>query len=91
MYNGRQFATIDKSMFGLFSDSSPDRWGRVLMKRREAVRAKKEERKPRELRESDFLLGVYDEARMGALRFKTDEEGPFLSNDKDMATPHLRI
>ena len=87
MYNGRQYAPIDKSMFGLFADSSPDRWGRVLMKRREAAQAKKEERKPRELRESDFLLGVYDEARMGALRFKTDEEGAFLSNDKDMATP----
>ena len=87
MYNGRQFAPLDKAMFGIFSDSCPDRWGRVLMKRREATIAKREERKPRELRESDFLLGVYDESRMGALRFSLDENGPFLSDDKDMATP----
>ena len=87
MYNGRQFAPLDKAMFGIFSDSCPDRWGRVLMKRREAAVAKREERKPRELRESDFLLGVYDESRMGALRFSLDENGPFLSDDKDMATP----
>lgn len=87
MYNGRQFAPLDKAMFGIFSDSCPDRWGRVLMKRREATVAKREERKPRELRESDFLLGVYDESRMGALRFSLDENGPFLSDDKDMATP----
>lgn len=87
MYNGRQFAPLDKAMFGIFSDSCPDRWGRVLMKRREATVAKREERKPRELRESDFLLGVYDESRMGALRFSLDENGPFLSDDKGMATP----
>ena len=87
MYNGRQFAPLDKAMFGIFSDSCPDRWGRVLMKRREAAVAKREERKPRELRESDFLLGVYDESRMGALRFSLDENGPFLSDDKEMATP----
>ena len=87
MYNGRQFAPLDKAMFGIFSDSCPDRWGRVLMKRREAAVAKREERKPRELRESDFLLGVYDESRMGALRFSLDENGPFLSDDKGMATP----
>lgn len=87
MYNGRQFAPLDKTMFGVFSDSCPDRWGRVLMKRREATIAKREERKPDPLHESDFLLGVYDEARMGALRFSLDENGPFLSNDAEMATP----
>ncbi len=87
MYNGRQFAPLDKALFGVFSDSCPDRWGRVLMKRREAIIAKKEDRKPRELMESDYLLGVYDESRMGALRFSLDENGPFLSDDKAMAAP----
>lgn len=87
MFSGRQFTSLDKQMFGIFSDSCPDRWGRVLMKRREALLAKKENRKPRELRDSDFLLGVYDESRMGALRFKTEEDGVFLSDDKEMATP----
>lgn len=87
LFRGRQYTPLDKSMFGIFSDSCPDRWGRLLMKRREAIIAKKEERKPRRLTDVDFLLGVYDETRMGALRFATSEKGPFLSNDKELATP----
>ncbi len=87
MYNGRQFLPFGKKIFGIFSDSCPDRWGRVLMKRREVINARREGAKPRELQESDFLLGVYDEARIGALRFKIDENGSFISSDKDMATP----
>ena len=87
MYNGRQFVPLGKTLFGIFADSSPDRWGRVLMKRREIINARKEGVKPCELQESDFLLGVYDSARIGALRFKLDEAGPFISLDNDMATP----
>jgi serine/threonine-protein kinase HipA len=86
-YKGRQYGSDDKNMFGLFADSCPDRWGRLLMKRREAIRARKADEKPKKLLESDFLLGVYDEARMGGLRFKTEKDGDFLSNDKDYATP----
>lgn len=71
----------------VFADSCPDRWGRRLMKRREELQAKKAEVKPRKLLESDYLLGVYDEARMGGLRFKLDLDGEFLSNDKEFATP----
>ena len=87
LYRGRQYISGDKSLFGIFADSSPDRWGRLLMKRREAIIAKKEERKPRTLTDIDFLLGVYDETRMGGLRLSTSEGGPFLSNDKELATP----
>ena len=87
LYNGRQYAPMDKTLFGVFADSCPDRWGRLLMQRREAVQARKEDRKPRSLGESDFLLGVYDKARMGALRFKTDDNDEFLSSEKDLATP----
>lgn len=87
LYSGRQYTPPDKSLFGIFSDSCPDRWGRTLMKRREAILARKENRKPNALTESDFLLGVYDETRMGALRFSTEENGIFLSADKDLATP----
>lgn len=65
-YKGRQYAPIDKSMFGIFADSCPDRWGRTLMKRRELIRARKEDRKPKRLTDIDYLLGVYDETRMGA-------------------------
>ena len=69
LYRGRQYTQEEKNIFGVFADSCPDRWGRMLMKRREAIRANKAMQKPRKLGESDFLLGVHDEARMGALRF----------------------
>ena len=87
LYKGRQYAPLDKAMFGIFADSCPDRWGRTLMKRREAILAKKEERKPKRLTDVDYLLGVYDETRMGGLRFSVSEGGPFLSDDKELATP----
>lgn len=87
LYKGRQYTPLDKCMFGIFADSCPDRWGRLLMKRREAINAKKEERKPRRLTDVDFLLGVYDETRMGGLRFSVMKDGPFLSDDKELATP----
>jgi len=86
-YTGLQFNQEDKPNFGVFLDSSPDRWGRLLMKRREAIIARKEERKPKVLLESDFLLGVYDEHRIGALRFKLNPEADFLSADKALAAP----
>lgn len=87
LYSGRQYVPLDKDIFGLFSDSCPDRWGRMLMKRREAIKAKMESRKPKTLNESDFLLGVYDASRMGALRFKLDQDEDFMSYDKDLSTP----
>jgi serine/threonine-protein kinase HipA len=85
-YGGRQFPN-GSSIFGLFADASPDRWGRVLMTKKERLLADKENRKPRKLNPSDFLLGVYDDSRMGGIRFKLDPEGEFLSNDKETATP----
>ncbi len=87
LYRGRQFVPLDKTLFGLFSDSCPDRWGRLLMKRREAIIAKKECRKPKTLTELDYLLGVFDKARMGGLRFSRNLSGPYLSDEKDLATP----
>ena len=86
-YRGRQYLVDDKAIFGVFADSCPDRWGRKLMDRREEIRAKKMNERPVKLTESDYLLGVYDEGRMGGLRFKTEPEGVFLSDDKEFATP----
>lgn len=88
LYSGRQYlADHEKTNFGVFTDSSPDRWGRVLMRRREAALAKREQRPEQVLFETDYLLGVYDEHRMGGLRFKLTEDGPFLSDDRDRAAP----
>ena len=87
LYSGPQYATEEKINFGIFLDSSPDRWGRVLMRRREAVMAKLENRPQKNLLPSDYLLGVYDEHRMGALRFKENSDGPFINDNKEMAAP----
>lgn len=65
----------------------PDTWGKTLMKRRAAQEARSRNEKVPKLYEIDYLLGVYDESRMGALRFKTDREGPFLDNDTKNPTP----
>lgn len=85
-YNGRQYP-IDKTLFGILADSMPDRWGRTLMRRRENIIAKMENRKPRVLFDSDYLLGVLDETRIGALRFKCSKDGEFQSPSNNMSTP----
>lgn len=84
---GLQYLSDDKTNFGLFLDSSPDRWGRVLLRRREAALARLDKRSPVNLTELDFLLGVFDGNRMGGLRFKRDPDGPFLDNNKQYAVP----
>ncbi|MEN8121819.1 MAG: HipA domain-containing protein [Bacteroidota bacterium] len=87
LYEGIQYLPREKSNFGLFLDSSPDRWGRLLMKRREAAYARIEKREETGLFETDYLLGVYDEHRMGAIRFKENDNGPFLNDDCSLASP----
>ena len=83
---GPQFTSAGRENFGVFLDSSPDRWGRVLMQRREARRARADGRRERRLLELDYLLGVYDGHRVGALRYCV-EGGPFLDDDGALASP----
>jgi serine/threonine-protein kinase HipA len=73
--------------FGVFLDSSPDRWGQTLMKRREALQAKDEKRTARTLYAWDFLIGVQDFTRQGALRFRLAGTQEFLGNEKIAAPP----
>jgi len=78
------------SVFGAIGDSAPDRWGRVLMRRAEIAKAKSENRAPKTLFESDYLLGVNDEARQGSLRFSVDPlDTIFLKSKDDVAIPPL--
>lgn len=84
---GKQYAPNDQGNFGVFLDSSPDRWGRFLMNRREAVLARQENRPEIKLMESDYLLGVFDKHRIGALRFRIEPTGPFLDDNKALASP----
>lgn len=87
LFSGLHYLNPEQDNFGIFLDSSPDRWGRILMRRREAALARINKREETKLFETDYLLGVYDGHRMGALRFKLDKDGPFLNNEKNMATP----
>ncbi len=66
-FAGRQFPGAQQN-FGIFLDSMPDTWGRTLMKRKAAQIAKERNETTKILHEKDFLLGVYDESRMGATR-----------------------
>lgn len=85
-YSGPQYPA-NKENFGIFLDSMPDTWGKTLMKRRAAQDARAKNEKAGTLYEIDYLLGVFDESRMGALRFKTELEGPFLDTDAHSPTP----
>lgn len=86
---GPQYPAQDRANFGIFLDSSPDRWGRILMQKRENLRARHQRRRARSLTEWDFLLGVHDETRLGALRFRHPESGQFLDNDEFLAAPPI--
>ena len=86
LYSGPQYP-INKENFGVFLDSMPDTWGRTLMKRRAALVAKAEGKTTPTLYDIDFLLGVADTCRMGALRFKLEPDGPFLDDDSHSPVP----
>ncbi|NDD59000.1 MAG: type II toxin-antitoxin system HipA family toxin [Chlamydiae bacterium] len=89
---GSFHAASDKPLFGAIDDSAPDRWGRLLMRRSERKNAEHEKRTARALKEIDFLLMVDDEGRQGALRFKREEQGPFLTTyDKNHIPPLVSV
>ncbi len=88
---GPQFPPSGKSCFGFLLDTSPDRWGRKLMNRREAIEAKEEKRPRRRLTESDYLLGVHDGGRTGGIRFFNDAAGVYLSNRETLAAPPMGL
>jgi len=85
-YSGQQYPN-GKENFGVFLDSMPETWGRTLMKRRAALNAKEQGKPAPILYDIDFLLGVHDLNRMGALRFKREPDGDFLDNDPVSPTP----
>ena len=83
---GTLFVPTGRRNFGVLLDASPDRWGRVLMQRREALLAREGNRPARPLAELDYLLGVYDGHRLGGLRFR-HAGGPFLDDNAELASP----
>jgi serine/threonine-protein kinase HipA len=79
--DGTYFPNAEAGNFRVFDDSAPDRWGQTLMKRREALAAKDESRRPKTLYAWDFLLGVEDVSRQGALRYRRPGEEAFLAHE----------
>lgn len=69
---------------GAFADSAPDRWGRNLIAKRLRTQAPPGQQAASTIREVDYLLGVADETRQGALRFAVDDAGPFLGTGSDV-------
>ena len=76
-----QFAVSGRRVPGIFADTAPDKWGEALMVRREG----------RELDAWEFLVGVADQTRMGALRLRRGVNGPFLAEREPVIPPFTRL
>ena len=87
-FSGFQYSQEDH-VFGFVSDTLPDRWGRKLLYRKEQAEAEEERRPIRNLYSYDYLIGIDDYLRMGALRLKKDEDGEFLNSDDHLLVPPL--
>ncbi|MBR4434084.1 MAG: type II toxin-antitoxin system HipA family toxin [Bacteroidaceae bacterium] len=88
-YPGPQYTQPDRDIFGCFSDVLPDRWGRLLLNRREQILATEENRPVRKLSSFDYLVGIDDFSRMGGFRFKTSPDGAFINSEKSLRIPPL--
>jgi serine/threonine-protein kinase HipA len=89
LHAAESYPSQPTGVFRIFTDSAPDRWGRVLLDRRETLKAREEKRRARTLTEWDYLLGVHDICRMGALRFRRDADSPFLDDNRELAAPPI--
>ncbi len=88
-YPGMQYTKPGKDIFGCFSDALPDRWGRMLLLRREQILAIEENRPIIKLSSFDHLMGIDDFSRMGGFRFKTDPDGDFINQHLSHRIPPL--
>ena len=88
-YPGQQYTQPGRDIFGCFSDALPDRWGRLLLNRREQILATEEKRPVRKLSSLDYLIGIDDFSRLGGFRFKTDPQGEFINCDSYLRIPPL--
>lgn len=88
-FPGHQYTQPEKDLFGCFSDALPDRWGRMLINRREQILASQEKRQVRRLSSFDYLLGIDDYSRIGGFRFKETIDGAFINSDNSFRIPPL--
>ena len=88
-YPGQQYTQSDRDIFGCFSDALPDRWGRLLLNRREQLLATEEKRPVRKLSSFDYLMGIDDYSRMGGFRFKEHKNGGYINSEESLRIPPL--
>ena len=88
-YVGRQFLTTGAEIFGCFSDAMPDRWGRVLLERREQILAQREKRPPKTLTAFDMLCGLMTACAWGGCVSSAILRAASLM--KERSSPFLRL
>jgi serine/threonine-protein kinase HipA len=88
LHEGPQHTAVGQAVFGAFTDCAPDGWGRRLLVRAEQHRARDKATAPRGLAEIDYLLGVRDDLRQGALRLKGADKETYLA-ESDHGVPQL--
>ena len=88
-YPGWQYTQPERDIFGCFSDALPDRWGRLLLNRREQIIAAEEKRPVHKLSSFDYLMGIEDISRMGGFRFKASQDGEFINCEESLRIPPL--
>lgn len=88
-YPGQQYTQPDRDIFGCFSDALPDRWGRLLLNRREQILATEDKRPIRKLSSFDYLISIDDFSRMGGFRFKETPDGEFINCNNHLRIPPL--
>lgn len=88
-YPGMQYTLPGRDIFGCFSDALPDRWGRLLLSRREQILASEEQRPVHRLTSFDYLTGIDDFSRMGALRFKLSPDDDYINTTGSLRIPPL--
>jgi len=77
----------NNNVFGFVKDSFPDRWGRLLLDRRERIMAQAEGRPKRTLTNYDYLTGIEDFTRMGGIRYKSDDQDDYINASSQYHVP----
>ena len=77
------------NVFGFVKDSFPDRWGRMLLDRRERLTAQSEGRPTRMLTNYDYLIGIEDFTRMGGIRYKEEDSDGFINASEKYLVPPI--
>lgn len=77
------------SVFGFVKDSFPDRWGRLLLDRRERLKAQAEGRPVRMLTNFDYLTGIEDFTRMGGIRYRDEDSDSYMNDSAKFLVPPI--